>query len=156
VNEWLRLPSRTEDETRTLAARLASVTEPGDVIALVGELGAGKTRFVQGLAAGLGVPPDTPITSPTFTLLAIYRRGRLPLYHLDLYRLAGEADLARLGAEEYLWGDGVSAVEWAERAPAMMPEHALWVHLEFAAPGRELVFRSASDRWAGLRHAMET
>ena len=142
-----RLETHSEVETRVLAARLAALLRPGDVLALVGDLGAGKTRFVQGLARGLGVPDDVPVTSPTFTLLATYRQGRLPLFHFDLYRLANEEDLARIGAEEYLWGEGVCAVEWAERAPKMMPDDTLWIHLSFAGEIRRLVFRSADDRW---------
>ncbi|NLH49141.1 MAG: tRNA (adenosine(37)-N6)-threonylcarbamoyltransferase complex ATPase subunit type 1 TsaE [Myxococcales bacterium] len=142
-----RLETHSENETRALAARLAGLLRPGDVLALVGDLGAGKTRFVQGLARGLGVPEDVPVTSPTFTLLATFRQGRLPLFHFDLYRLANEDDLARIGAEEYLWGEGVAAVEWAERAPKMMPDETLWIHFSFAGEVRELAFRSIVDRW---------
>jgi tRNA threonylcarbamoyladenosine biosynthesis protein TsaE len=137
-----------EEQTRELAARLAAALRPGDVLALVGDLGSGKTRFVQGLARGLGSPADALVVSPTFTLLAVYSRGRLPLYHFDLYRLRDERDLECIGAEEYLWGDGVCAVEWAERAPAMMPDGALWVHFSFAGEHRRIAFSSSDARWA--------
>jgi len=141
--------TRTADEnaTRELAARLAPLLARGDVLALAGPLGAGKTRFVQGLAHGLGVPADVPVTSPTFTLLVDYKQGRLPFYHLDLYRLDNERDLACIGAEEYLWGEGVCAVEWAERAPAMMPEETLWIHFSLAKTARVLSFQSDASRW---------
>ena len=88
--------------------------QAGDFIALSGELGSGKTRFVRGVAEGLTVDPATQITSPTYSLLHIYT-GRLPLYHFDLYRLAGDADVAELGFAEFFFGDGVSLVEWADR-----------------------------------------
>jgi len=136
-----------EQQTRDCGKRLASLLQPGDVLALVGELGAGKTRLVQGLARGLGVPDDVPVTSPTFTLLALYDQGRLPLYHFDLYRLEGKTDLDRIGAEEYLWGEGVSAVEWAERAPDALPDDALWIDFEFDGEQRVLRFRAADGRW---------
>lgn len=100
----------TEDLGRTLAGRLAA----GDRVHLVGELGAGKTAFVRGLAGGLGIDPDE-VSSPTFTLVQEYRGGRLPLYHVDLYRI-GPSDVADLGLDA-LAGDGVLAVEWAERLP---------------------------------------
>lgn len=121
-------PAQTHDLGRRLAGRLGG----GDVVALVGPLGAGKTCFVQGLAAGLGVTGR--VKSPSFTLINEYR-GRLPVYHFDLYRLE-EADVAGIGGEEYLYGPGVSVVEWADRAPGALPPEHLWVELAMV-PGRE-------------------
>lgn len=100
-------------ETQALGGALASLLQPGDVVLLVGELGAGKTCFTQGLAHALGV--DEQVTSPTFTLMREYR-GRIPLYHLDAYRLEGVADLYSIGVEEYLDRDGALVVEWGDRA----------------------------------------
>ena len=102
----------SEAETAAVGAQLAESLQPGDVVLLFGELGAGKTAFTRGLAQGLGVEPDE-VSSPTFTLIQEYR-GRLTLYHVDLYRLA-EAEVDDLGLEELVVSDGVVVIEWAER-----------------------------------------
>lgn len=108
---------------------LADLLEPGDVIGLVGDLGAGKTLLVQGLALGLGMPPDVRVTSPTFALVNEYQGGRLPVVHVDLYRLEAESELEHIGLDELLEGAGVSAVEWCERFP-VLPEDHLHVTIE--------------------------
>lgn len=105
--------SRSEEETRACAARLAATVTPGTVLLLSGDLGAGKTAFVKGLAEGLGLDPGE-VTSPTFTLVHEYRGGRLPLVHVDLYRL-DKADLDEIGMDTDVADRGVVAVEWAER-----------------------------------------
>lgn len=119
-------------QTHVLGARLAALLQPGDTLLLHGELGAGKTHFAQGVARGLGI--EETVRSPTFTLVSEYHEGRLPLYHIDLYRLEGEADLATVGLEEYLEGDGVAIVEWPERAPGWLPDAALHLYLERSGP----------------------
>ena len=91
----------------------------GEIIALHGVLGAGKTQLVKGLARGLGFEGD--VTSPTFTIIHEYRGGRLPLYHIDLYRIRSEKEAVDLGLEEYLPGDGVTVIEWPERIPSLLP-----------------------------------
>jgi tRNA threonylcarbamoyladenosine biosynthesis protein TsaE len=110
-----RLATRSESETaaagRTLASRLSS----GSVVLLFGDLGAGKTAFVRGLAEGLGVQPEE-VSSPTFTLIQEYRGGRLVLYHVDLYRLSDPREIDDLGLDE-IADDGVLAIEWAEKLP---------------------------------------
>lgn len=106
--------SHSVEETIRLGERLGRLLEPGSFIALTGELGAGKTQFVRGVASGLGIDSSVPITSPTFTLLNEYQ-GRIRLYHFDLYRLGGVDDAAELGFDEYFDGNGVCLVEWAER-----------------------------------------
>jgi tRNA threonylcarbamoyladenosine biosynthesis protein TsaE len=111
--------SHSEDETRALAARLAATLTPGAVLLLSGDLGAGKTAFVRGLAEGLGLDPRE-VTSPTFTLVHEYRGGRLPLVHVDLYRLE-TADLDELGLDADLAAAGVVAVEWPERLGRPVP-----------------------------------
>lgn len=111
--------SNSEDETRAIASRLAASLKPGDVLLLSGDLGAGKTAFVRGLAEGLLINMDE-VTSPTFTLVHEYRGGRLPLIHVDLYRL-DRADLDEIGLDEDLAATGVIAVEWAERMTRVLP-----------------------------------
>jgi tRNA threonylcarbamoyladenosine biosynthesis protein TsaE len=116
----------SEVDTRLVASRLASTLTAGTTILLSGELGAGKTAFVRGVAAGLGIDPDE-VTSPTFTLVHEYRGGRLPLVHVDLYRL-DRADLDDIGLDPDLAASGVVAVEWAERL-VRPPIHAIHVKL---------------------------
>jgi tRNA threonylcarbamoyladenosine biosynthesis protein TsaE len=116
--------SQSADETIAFGHSLAGSLRRGDVLALCGDLGAGKTHFVKGLAAGLGA--GDVVTSPTFTLIHEYIGGRLPLYHFDFYRLESEAEALRIGLDEYLDGDGVCAIEWAERFQAVLPENTRW------------------------------
>jgi tRNA threonylcarbamoyladenosine biosynthesis protein TsaE len=139
--EW-RFQSRSPEETRRLAARLGERLAPGDVIALKGELGSGKTEFVHGLARGLGVPSQTPVASPSFTLAHEYS-GRLVLAHLDLYRLEHLSPEMLPDLEEYLYGRGVAVVEWAERAESLLPPDHLEVRLVITGPQeREVNFIS--------------
>jgi tRNA threonylcarbamoyladenosine biosynthesis protein TsaE len=111
--------SASEADTLAIAARLAGTLEPGAVLLLSGDLGAGKTAFVRGVAAGLGLESDA-VTSPTFTLVHEYRGGRLPLIHVDLYRL-DSADLDEIGLDGDLAGRGVVAIEWPERLSRAVP-----------------------------------
>ena len=124
-------------ETRALAARLGRVLEPGDVICLIGDLGAGKTTFTQGLALGLGLPPDEPVNSPTFTLIAEHPGGRLPLYHFDVYRLPDSPGLVDLAFDEYLDSGGVVVIEWADRIADALPNDRLDVFLVAAEDAGE-------------------
>jgi tRNA threonylcarbamoyladenosine biosynthesis protein TsaE len=121
-----RFVSRNEEETRTIAAEFARTLAPGDVVALEGELGAGKTVFAKGVASALGVSAE--VTSPTFTLIQEYR-GRLALYHMDLYRLRDIREILDIGAEEFLYGDGVCIVEWAEKLENLLPARAVVVEI---------------------------
>lgn len=114
-------------ETQKLAAELAGRLRPPAVVALFGDIGAGKTCFVQGLATGLGL--HTPITSPTFIIINEYP-GPVPLYHMDLYRLLTAADAIATGLEEYFDRPGITAIEWAERAEELLPPNAIRVRLE--------------------------
>lgn len=134
------------EETVALGRRLGRLLEPGDFIALKGELGAGKTQFSKGIALGLEVDPQTPVTSPTYTILNIYE-GRLPLYHFDLYRLQGVEEVEELGFEEYFSGDGVCVVEWAERMEGDLPAQVLTVTLgHTGGEGRSVCFEGAGAR----------
>ena len=115
-------------ETRALGEKLASRLKAGDVVVLEGELGAGKSELARGIARGLGVTET--VTSPSFTILNVYESGRCPLYHFDWYRLESEEELYELGMDEYLGGDGIAVVEWAERCPDAVPENVLRIRLE--------------------------
>jgi len=119
--------SRSAEETEALGRRLAEGLAAGDVVALSGELGAGKTCLVQGLALGLGV--KTRATSPTFVLVNEYR-GRLPVYHVDAYRTGSLTELMDLGLLEMFDGDGVTVVEWADRLEPLLPSRAIRVHID--------------------------
>jgi len=124
-----RLTLSSLEMTLALGRHIGSNVLPGDVITLSGDLGAGKTTLTQAIGQGLGVPEDCYITSPTFSLLHEYE-GRLPLYHMDLYRLSGEEDFIDLGFEEYIYGNGVTVIEWPDRLSSSMPENRL--HIELA------------------------
>jgi tRNA threonylcarbamoyladenosine biosynthesis protein TsaE len=103
--------------------------EAGQVVSLEGDLGAGKTCLAGGIAAGVGVDPSLPVTSPSYTLVNVYE-GRIPFYHVDLYRLSDSAAAIQLGLWEYLGGDGVAAVEWLDRFPSLWPDDLLRVRIE--------------------------
>jgi tRNA threonylcarbamoyladenosine biosynthesis protein TsaE len=142
--------THSEDETAALGRKLGSLLRAGDFVALNGELGSGKTRFVQGVAAGLQVEPGQPVTSPTYSLLHIHN-GRLPLYHFDLYRLSSGEEIELLGFSEYFYGEGVSIVEWADRLRSEMPEECL--NLVFSYLGEEerrIDFVASGNRYEEL------
>lgn len=104
--------SNSIDDTKKIALKFSVELKPGDVIALKGDLGAGKTAFTSGLAEGIGV--SNIVSSPTFTIINEYLNGKFPVYHFDLYRLGSEDDLYDIGIDEYLFGDGICVVEWPE------------------------------------------
>jgi tRNA threonylcarbamoyladenosine biosynthesis protein TsaE len=126
----------SEDETAAVGRDLAATLSAGDVLLLHGDLGAGKTAFVRGLAEGLGVPRDE-VSSPTFTLIQEYRGGRLTLFHVDLYRIEDPREFDELGLDE-IAEDGVLAVEWAERLPAP-PPHAVRISIEHAGEAQRRI-----------------
>jgi tRNA threonylcarbamoyladenosine biosynthesis protein TsaE len=115
-------------ETEEAGVQLARAVNLGDVIALAGDLGTGKTQFVKGFARGLGY--TLPVTSPTFTLLHEYRGGRLPIYHFDFYRIENTEALKTIGFDEYVYGRGVSIIEWADRFASVIPASARWVRFQ--------------------------
>jgi tRNA threonylcarbamoyladenosine biosynthesis protein TsaE len=117
--------SRSAQETFVLGEKVGSEAEPGAVLALVGELGAGKTQFVKGVAAGLG--STDPVTSPTFTLIHEYADGRVPLYHFDFYRPEHADEILRIGFDDYLASGGILAIEWADKFPELLPRSARWI-----------------------------
>jgi tRNA threonylcarbamoyladenosine biosynthesis protein TsaE len=120
--------SNSAEETAAFGRKRASQLRAGDVIALAGDLGTGKTQFVKGLVAGLG--SEAAVTSPTFTLLHEYPGGSLPIYHFDFYRLEDRNAALRLGLDDYFFGDGVSVIEWADRFRDLIPDSAHWILFE--------------------------
>ncbi len=132
----MRLTSHSPAETSAAAAALALALSPGAVLALHGDLGAGKTCFIQGLAKALGV--TAAVSSPTYTLINEYQ-GRRPFYHADLYRLDDPAEALRVGLDDYLHGDGVTAIEWAERAATLLPARTIHVYLRSSEQPNERI-----------------
>ncbi len=120
--------TQSPEETLTLGIELGKNAKPGDIFALIGNLGTGKTILAKGIAQGLGIKEE--ITSPTFTLLEVYE-STLPLYHFDLYRISDDAELENLFFEEYWFGDGVSVIEWADRALKRLPQDTYIITLEY-------------------------
>ena len=119
--------THSPEETRTLGAKLAEKLGPGAVVAFTGDLGAGKTAFVSGMAQGLGIRER--VTSPTFTIVNEYEGGRLPLFHFDMYRLDSADELFDIGWEDYLERGGVCAVEWSENVTEAMEPGTIWVSI---------------------------
>jgi tRNA threonylcarbamoyladenosine biosynthesis protein TsaE len=139
--------------TQELARALAAVVVPGDLVLLIGEMGAGKTAFAQGFAAGLGI--GEPVTSPTFTLVRHYR-GRLPMHHVDVYRLDSIAEVADLGLSELLDSDGVTIIEWGDAIVSVLPSDHLQVALSFGAtPDERRIEIRALGSWAARSGALE-
>jgi tRNA threonylcarbamoyladenosine biosynthesis protein TsaE len=149
------LTTNTPQETQASGAALGELLGAGDVVALRGALGAGKTQFVKGLAAGLGVSAAEPVVSPTFVLIREYH-GRLKLYHLDAYRLSGADELVDLGWLELIDEDGaVAALEWADRVTAAVPDAACAVDCEHAGGDRRrLRIAWRDDRLARLTESL--
>ena len=119
---------RASEETYALGVEYGKKACPGQVYALTGDLGVGKTVFIRGFAEGLGVTDD--VVSPTFTIVQEYRTGRFPMFHFDVYRIEDADELYEVGMEEYLYGDGVTLIEWAERFPEFVPENAVKITIE--------------------------
>ena len=138
------------EETERLGRTIADLLQPKDVLGLCGDLGAGKTFLAGCIAHGLGIPESIPITSPTFTLIKEYRQGRLPVYHMDLYRLGDSSELYELGLWEYYDGDGVCLVEWSNLFEDLWPNHATIVHIALGEGERRTVTLSGIQRGAAL------
>jgi tRNA threonylcarbamoyladenosine biosynthesis protein TsaE len=139
-----------ESQTERLGTTLAQVLAPGDVIALNGPLGAGKTRLVQAVAAACGVRED--VTSPTFVLVHEYH-GRLPIYHIDAYRLRDDDEFLELGPEEFFSAGGITLIEWADRVEACLPADVLTIRLELTGPTQRCATLSSSGPQSAARLA---
>ncbi len=151
----LEMVSKRAEDTFRLGETLGRCLSPGDVVALMGELGSGKTCMTQGIARGMGVSASYRVTSPTFTLINEYP-GDITLYHLDVYRLSGPVDLEDLGYEEYFYGDGVVVIEWAEKIESVLPvEKCFIVHLRYVDENtREIKISGPADRMAKISQAL--
>jgi tRNA threonylcarbamoyladenosine biosynthesis protein TsaE len=134
LSSRMRCVSSSPEETRSIGSAMARNSQAGMVLSLIGELGTGKTEFVKGLALGLGIDDD--ITSPTFTILHEYRGGRLPLFHMDFYRLRAERELDEIGFDEYLRAAGLCAIEWGDRFPDRLPSDSIKVFFSAQAEDR--------------------
>ena len=132
-----RITLKSEEDTRALGLSIADAAEAGDVVALIGDLGTGKTALTRYIAEGLGVRET--INSPTFTIVKEYRSGRLPLYHFDVYRLGSGEELLDIGAEDMLDGDGLCVIEWADIVSDVLPEESLVVKIEYGAEEGERI-----------------
>lgn len=122
------IESFSEEETFQLGMQIGKEARKKDVFALLGDLGAGKTVFTKGVAAGLGILE--PVSSPTFTIVQEYEGGRLPFYHFDVYRIGDVEEMEEIGYEDYFYGQGVSFVEWANLIEEIMPENTTWITIE--------------------------
>ena len=129
--------SNSVSETEAIGRQLAQELRSGAIVALQGELGAGKTHLTKGIVAGLGC--SAAVTSPTFTLVHEYSGGRLPVYHFDFFRLEDARSAARLALDDYFFGEGVSIIEWADRFPKLIPEEARWVRLALTSPSARAI-----------------
>lgn len=137
----LRIESHNKEETRALAKKLSSFLLPEDVVLLEGDLGAGKTTFVGGVAKGLGIEEE--VISPTFNIMKCYFGGKIPLYHIDAYRLEGQN--IEIGLDEYIEGDGVCFIEWPAFIAPLIPDDPLRVELHSkGGDEREITFHSTS------------
>jgi len=154
TNHTLALTSLAE--TIAFGQRIGREARPGDIITLAGNLGAGKTTLTQAIGQGLLVPEHCYITSPTFSLLHEYP-GRIPLYHMDLYRLADEEEIEVLGFEDFLYGDGLCVIEWPERLGSLMPAERLHLDLRFAGEtARRAELTGYGDDWqARIQNLLE-
>ena len=144
--------THSKEETRSLGRRLSAFLNEGDVILLEGDLGAGKTTFVGGVAEGLNVKED--VISPTFNIMKCYFHGKLPLYHIDAYRLEGQN--IEIGLDEYIEGDGACFIEWPQFIAPLLPDEKLEIVLANKGENeRSITFKSESDRFAKVIQQME-
>lgn len=128
TEEMKIIETNSEKETYELGYQLGQSAQAGMVCTLIGDLGVGKTVFTKGLAAGLGI--EEPVSSPTFTIVQVYEEGRLPFYHFDVYRIGDVEEMDEIGYEDYIYGEGVSLIEWANLIEEILPEHYTEVKIE--------------------------
>lgn len=139
--------SSSVEETVAAGREYGRNARKGDVFALTGDLGAGKTQFVKGFVAGL--ESGAEVTSPTFVLVHEYEDGRLPVYHFDFYRLNDSEAVLRLGFDDYVFGEGVSLIEWADRHPNLIPNEAKWLSFELKSETSRMIEESKRPRKQG-------
>ena len=134
-----KLILKNEEETRDFGLELGASLRKGDIVALIGDLGTGKTALTKYIAEGLGIRET--ITSPTFTIVQEYRQGRLPLYHFDVYRIGDPEEMYELGYEEYFYGDGVCVIEWADLIEELLPEYTKVIRIEYGKNQEERIYQ---------------
>ncbi|MFR7985783.1 tRNA (adenosine(37)-N6)-threonylcarbamoyltransferase complex ATPase subunit type 1 TsaE [Zhenpiania hominis] len=134
-----KLILKNEEETRAFGLELGASLRKGDIVALIGDLGTGKTALTKYIAEGLGIRET--ITSPTFTIVQEYRQGRLPLYHFDVYRIGDPEEMYELGYEEYFYGDGVCVIEWADLIEELLPEYTKVIRIEYGKNQEERIYQ---------------
>lgn len=145
THRHVEITSHTPQETERIGELLGALLSRGDIVALAGELGTGKTTLVKGIAQGMGIE-GAEVASPSFTLINEYE-GPFSLFHIDLYRLDDERELVGIDYDEYIKGDGVTIIEWADRIPQAVPRESLWIQLRYLdAERREIVFQGHGDR----------
>ena len=133
----------SEKETEKLGEKIGQAAKPGMVVALIGDLGTGKTTLTKSIARGLGVTET--VTSPTFNIIREYKSGRIPLYHFDVYRIADPEEMFELGYEEYFYGDGICVVEWADIIEELLPENAVVICIDRGAAEEEREYTIESE-----------
>ena len=133
----------SEKETERIGEAIGQAAEAGTVVALIGDLGTGKTTLTKSIARGLGVTET--VTSPTFNIIREYKSGRIPLYHFDVYRIGDPDEMFELGYEEYFYGDGICVVEWADIIEELLPEDAVIIRIERGASEEEREYRIESE-----------
>ena len=148
--ERSKINIQNEIETKKFGMRLADSAKAGDVIALIGDLGTGKTTLTKYIAEGLGITET--ITSPTFNIVKEYRSGRLPLFHFDVYRISDPDEMFEIGYEEYFYGDGVCVVEWADIIEDLLPEDAMVIRISRGAGEEERVYDITDNRGSSNVH----
>ncbi len=147
----LRIESVSPQYTHFIGRILGAQAERGDIFCLEGELGSGKTCLIGGIAEGLGIKEG--VFSPSFIIIALHK-GRIPLFHIDLYRVE-EEEIRELGLEEYLYGEGVCAIEWAEKAKSILPFSCLWINISYEHSGRLLTFYPKGQRYQEILEEMK-
>jgi tRNA threonylcarbamoyladenosine biosynthesis protein TsaE len=130
LSRKLTITTKTPEQTRSLGRKLGEIVIPKDLICLYGNLGAGKTCFTQGIAHGLGIAQDEYVRSSTFVLLNEYKGGRIPLYHFDFFRIENEEEIFDTGFEEYVYHDGITVIEWADKFPEILPIEKLDIEFD--------------------------
>lgn len=138
---------KNEQETGEVGYRLGQLLNKGDVVCLIGDLGAGKTTITKSIAKALEV--DDYITSPTFTIVNEYD-GKYPLYHFDVYRISSSEDMYEIGFEEYLYGEGICIIEWANLIEDMLPEEYMSIELNYKDEGREMILTPYGDHYENI------
>ncbi|MBP3931124.1 MAG: tRNA (adenosine(37)-N6)-threonylcarbamoyltransferase complex ATPase subunit type 1 TsaE [Peptostreptococcaceae bacterium] len=133
-----------EEKTREIGSKLGELLTPKSVICLIGDLGAGKTTMTQSLARALGV--DDYITSPTFTIVNEYE-GKMPLYHFDVYRIGSSEEMYDIGFDEYINGDGVCIIEWANLIEDILPDEYLYIEMNYKETGREMILTPKGEKY---------